>query len=366
MYKRNTNGSINQWQIIVNGDSFYTEEGQVGGVISQSKPTKCIAKNVGRANWTTAEEQAIAEATAKIKKQKEKGYKEDINNVDTAVDYPPCMLAHKFIDREKEVKYPCLIQPKLDGHRCITRDNKPWTRGHKQHKCIPHIMESLAPIFEKYPDMILDGEIYSHELCNDFNRICSLIKKTKPTYEDLEDAEHLLRYYVYDAPRIGPYTEKDNFLDRYNMLKEVLKDVQYIEIVPTYIVNSRKEIDEYHTKFLADGYEGIMIRINGSYEDKRSKNLLKLKIFDDDEFIINGIIEGKGNKTGMAATVECISKSGEPFAPNIKGPHSLLKKIWNNKEYYIGKKCTVRYFGLSSDKFIPRFPYVIDMDRTDI
>lgn len=366
MYKRNTNGSINQWQIFVDGDSFYTEEGQVGGVISRSKPTKCEPKNVGRANWTTAEEQAIAEAEAKIRKQKDKGYTEDINNVDSSVTYYKPMLAHKFAEHEAKVKYPIGAQVKLDGIRCVLRKDGGWTRNGKKHMCIPHIEEAYKPLFDKYPNMILDGELYNHDLHDDFNRLTSLIKKTKPTYDDLEDAEHLVKFYCYDAPVIGNLNETNTFMERYKAMRELLKDMPYTEIVKTEIINSKAELGAFHQKVLEQGYEGAIVRvINAPYENKRSKNLLKLKIFDDDEFIIEGIIEGKGNKTGMAGAVETHSKSGQYFTSNIKGPHSLLRQMWLNKQDYIGKKCTIRYFGLTPDKLIPRFPYVIDPDRMD-
>lgn len=364
IYKRTATGSIQQWTIFTDGNSYWTEEGQVNGVITKSKPTVCEAKNIGKANATSAEEQAVIEAKSKMQKKLDKGYFLNIKDIDNGVSYFEPMLAHKFEDRKDKIKYPVFVQRKSDGIRAIISKNGATTRNGKTHKCIPHILKALEPLFEKYPNTILDGELYNHDLHDDFNKISSLIRKSKPSQNDLEEAANVVEFHCYDVPRIASYTEQDNFHIRYFTMTQELQYIHpRIKIVATYSVDNEDRIKHYHEQFVSEGYEGIIIRLDAPYENKRSNNLLKFKEFDDDEFVIEGILPGKGNKANMASAVELHSKSGEYFTSNIKNTHDILENMLRNKEKYIGKVCTVRYFGLTPDKLIPRFPYVVDMDR---
>ena len=72
------------------------------------------------------------------------------------------------------------------------------SRGGKIFKSAPHILKTLGDFFEKHPDVVLDGELYCDKLANDFNKITSLVKKTKPNAKDLEESEKVIQYHVYD------------------------------------------------------------------------------------------------------------------------------------------------------------------------
>jgi len=368
LYKTAKTGAAQQWQIIVENNTFYSIAGQVGGALTTSKPTVCKGKNTGKANETSGEEQALKEAQSKWTKKVESGYVEDIANIGDGPDYYECMLAKKYVDYQDKVwraGVKVFEQPKLDGHRCIITKNGAQTRKGKVHKAIPHILKELVPFFKNQPDAILDGELYNTEFHDDFNTLSSIIRKQKPTTEDLILSEKYIQFHCYDAPVIGTLEEKDPFLDRYQDAVKKLSPIKYIRMVDTVEVGNHNDVMRAHEQFVAQGYEGIIIRLNKAYDNKRSTSLLKYKVFDDDEFVVEGIKEGKGNQTGMAVTIETHSKSGEPFEPSINGPHKFLVYVWQNKSKFIGKSCTVRYFGLTPDKFVPRFPKVIDLNREE-
>ena len=128
IYKRTQTGAIQQWEIIINNDSFYTIEGQYGGVLTTSKPTIVEGKNIGKANETSLKEQAIKEAQAKWDKKCEKGYTTDINAIDTSKKFFEPMLAHKYVDYKDDVIFPILVSPKLDGCRMVAQ-KKGWIEG---------------------------------------------------------------------------------------------------------------------------------------------------------------------------------------------------------------------------------------------
>lgn len=371
LYKRAKTGSPQSWQIFVEDNQYWTAAGQVGGVITKSEPTTCEGKNIGRANETTASEQAIAEAQSKWQKKVDRGYFESLNDIDEGTSYFEPMLAKKFENEKHKIDWSkgCIIQPKLDGIRAIITKDGATTRNGKEHKAIPHILKALKPLFDIDPNLIIDGEVYNHLLHDDFNKIASVVRKTKPTAFDLEESARLAQFHCYDTPRVDIYNENSSYLRRREefiklMNKTNIKENDCFQLVHNIRIFEEADVKSAHAEFVSQGYEGIIVRIaDAPYEHKRSDNLLKYKVFDDDEFVIEGVLPGKGNKANMAGSIELHSKSGEYFTSNIKAPHDVLTNMLKNKSKYIGKTCTVRYFGLTPDKEIPRFPYVIDMDR---
>ncbi len=223
IYKLTEVGNIQQWTMVIDGNGYFSREGIVNGKISENKPTVCEGKNGGKANATTPEEQAEKEAQAKWQKKLDKGYfktQEEAAGGNTKF-YEP-MLAHKFDDHKAEIKFPILCQPKLDGIRCVTTKAGMFTRNGKAIISAPHIFSNLKEFFAKNPNAVLDGELYTDKLANDFNKICSLVKRTKPTAEELADSAKMIEYWVYDAPVIGILNESDKFSERLELIKKSL------------------------------------------------------------------------------------------------------------------------------------------------
>jgi len=387
LYKQTTTGATQSWVIEVEADKFRTISGQLDGKKITNKWTVCKAKNVGRANATTAEEQALKEAEAKHQKKREKGYTLDIAKIGQKKFYEP-MLAQDFKNklRNKEVMseidecgYGAAVfsQPKLDGIRCLAMREGLFTRTGKEIVAVPHIHEALKPFFKKYPNAVLDGELYNHAYKDDFNTIIHLVRKQKLTEEHLEESL-MVEYHIYDAPVIGKhnpsrpsgcYTEKDLFSDRTSVLDAQFANLELnqgqcphwispLVIVETTEVNSREHLDELYGEYTEQGYEGQMIRIDAPYENKRSPKLLKRKEFMDEEYTVLGWEEGGGNRAGTLKHLKFANKDGKEFHSNIKGTFEYLTKLFKNADELIGKEATIKYFNLTPDG-VPRFPYVI-------
>jgi DNA ligase 1 len=310
---------------------------------------------------TTAEQQAEAEARAKWKKKKDKGYQEDIKNVDVVTFIEP-MLAHKYVDRKEEIDLILegggfvFCQPKLDGIRCVVTKNGMFSRNGKPILSAPHIHKALLPIFADCPDAIFDGELYCDKFKHDFNKICSLVKKTKPTPEDCAESAKVIEYWIYDTL----YQKEKPFSLRFNWLSKVLQDLmtEKIKLVKTQIIRSKHALDVMYGQYLESGVEGQMIRVDAEYEQKRSKYLLKRKEFQDSEFKIIDIEEGSGNKQGIAASALLVDKSGKVFNANIKGCFDYCKELLERRREVLGKMGTVQYQNLTPDG-VPRFGYLI-------
>jgi ATP-dependent DNA ligase len=148
-------------------------------------------------------------------------------------------------------------------------------------------------------------------------------------------------------------------------------------MVETYLAQSEADMLSKYSEYIEQGYEGLMIRtLQGDYENKRSKTLLKYKTFEDDEFEILEVFEGSGKLTGMVGQMLFKIKSGAMFFSTVNGTQEYLTELLKQKQELIGKKATVKYFELTADRIdengkiikggIPRFPKVINIDRFDI
>lgn len=350
LYKRSVAGKISFWQIEVVENKFRTESGFTDGKKIISEWTGCIGKNKGKSNSTDANKQALQQAKAMHKKKMELGAFEDVNDIDQPIHFKP-MLAREL--SEVTLEFPMASQPKYDGVRCPVRVDGMWSRNGKKIISAPHIYNSLQLIFEKHPDLVLDGELFSERSEEvDFNKIISCVRKTKPEPEDLVESERYIKLYVYDCP-----SHDGGFKDRYDYL-QTLELPDTIIIVPTVIVNNMNDVKKLFSVYIEQGYEGEMLRVlDGEYQNKRSKNLIKYKEFMDDEFEIIGVEEGLGklqNKVGR------LNFNG--FSAAVNGNHEYLAKLWENRNELIGKTATVKFQEYTSDN-IPRFPKVVQIDR---
>ena len=358
LYKRATNGKVVEHTIEVENNCFRTISGYTDGVKTTSEWTCCSGKNIGKKNETTPNEQAMAEAKAMWTKRVELGSFENINDIDNEVYFSP-MLAHKWEDYKDKIQYPVYSQPKLDGIRCIVKADGMWSRNGKKIISAPHIYESMKPLFETNPDLIFDGELYADKFANDFNAICSLVKKTKPTESDLQKSKEQIQYHIYDLP-----SHNGVFIERHKVLRNIDIPTHCCQFVSTFRIDEENEISYFYELYIGENYEGQMIRLNKEYEQKRSKSLLKHKSFIDEEYTILDIEEGIGNKTGMVGSFVFENKDGKRFNASPKYNWEECKNLWNQRQELIGKSATVKYFNLTpGESPIPRFPYVINIDR---
>lgn len=251
------------------------------------------------------------------------------------------MLAHKVGKKDIDFYDKVFLQPKLDGVRCVFTKDGAFSRTGKQFKNVAHLEHDLADFFEDHPFTILDGELYNHKLKHDFEKIISLVRKTKPTEDDRLDAQHLVQYHVYDTMASGV-----NYEARYDWLVSNLPIARSMTLIINPIVISMTQAKEMHKMYLEQGYEGSMLRTNGFYEQKRSYNLQKFKDFHDTEATIIDYVAGKGKRTGTLGKFIMRDDEGIEFGcPPGKGyNYEALADMLVNVNDYIGKRATFTYF----------------------
>jgi len=256
------------------------------------------------------------------------------------------MLAYKAGIKPIDFSEQVFIQPKLDGVRCLFTKDGAFSRTGKQFMNVWHLESQLKEFFTIHPDIVLDGELYNHELKNDFEKIISLVRKQKPTLDDRNEASKLINFHVYDFISNTPadYKTRIDVLGQWSgLLGWDYTDVYVLTTIP---VRSYEDARAIHDANLAGGFEGSIIRLNKPYEQKRSYNLQKFKDFSDKEATIIDYVEGKGKRTGTLGKFIMRDENGIEFGcPPGKGyTHANLRDILNNITNYIGKQATFTYF----------------------
>jgi len=352
---------IKGWRVYIVGDTYHRESWVEGGVVKTYEGVKAVSMNVGRSNGTTPQEQAIFEAHAEWKKKKDQCYKEeypvlkkkgDVQDIDYSALRP--MLAQKYEERKKYLKFPCGASYKMDGVRALIYNDpedgetKILSRTGKEFNHMNLIRRQCEYLFEKFGPLILDGEIYSHNL--PFNVISGMARsKNKP--HPLEDK---MEFWIFDIVDL-----EKKYIDRARVLSELegeskmcpnLKFVTYDE------VKSEAEITTFHNKYVQLGFEGLILRnLDGMYSIKhRVNDLLKYKEFDDKEFLVVAVNEGVGSEAGAAIFV-CAGPNNQTFTVRPRGDIAKRKWQYKNRRMYVGKMLTVRYQP-SKEDVLPRFP----------
>ncbi len=361
LYKIDTKGKTRVWWIEYDEEKYRTHAGILDGKIVVSGWQRPTEKNVGRSNATTVAEQVLAEVKAEYEKKLHQGkYHFSPSGAEQGAKFIECMLASKFDDK-KHKQYPYFSQPKLDGIRCLISKNGMQSRQGKPITSCPHILEALDPFFQAFPDAILDGELYNHDLRDNFEKIVSLVRKTKPTTADYIEASKLVQYHVYDCVMDEPFMDRLSFISKHFGTYNSFGDRYYpiVRAVQTQFINVEQDIEKMLGEYLEMGYEGQILRVpNSPYEGKRSKNLIKHKEFQDEEFVIVNIEEGLGNWEGYAKSVEIRLEDGTTQNSGVRGNQEFMEQLLKDKEQYIGTEVTVRYQNKTADGKL-RFPVVV-------
>jgi DNA ligase 1 len=342
LYSRTATGAVNVWRAWTEGPVIVCEWGQQGGKMQVSRAT-ALAKNEGKRNSTTAEEQALKEVVALYAKQMKKKYSDSLETAGETKRIKP-LLAGEWQKHKNKIQYSCHVQPKLDGVRTLgfRVDGKVvlQSRGGDFYD-VKHIQDQLESVLG--PDDVLDGELYIHG--TPLQTITSLVRRPQPGSKSLE-------YHLYDV-----VVEDVPWSERYELLYGLdLKGASHVGRVATLTANSEEEVIEHQKNFIEAGYEGAIVRNGkGLYrEGYRSPDLLKVKTFCDDEFTIVGWKTGKG-KFESCPIFRCVTAGGKEFDVTPKGTAEERVEMLRQADEIVGQLMKVKYFAYSPDG-IPLFP----------
>lgn len=361
LVKENTAGNTYLWIEI-----FYTDQGYYSShgygnfndnheFIKNPKEittelTSSIPRNAGKKNATSQSEQAHKDATAMYTRKLKEGYHLPEHE---GLDRFKPMLCYSYDKAVHSDNYEVYMQPKIDGIRCITKISNGVVHCISRNnnmfavELADYIKTLVGPILESNYEVFLDGEIVS-------------------TSGYLEDAKPITngtlingQYILFDMVISG--FEGVTYKDRYEKLNSIIQRCSegdpsklILKMIPTRS-DTFGRADEYLNSVIKSGFEGLIIRDpNSIYEhNKRSKGLLKYKRVITEEYTILDILEGKGNRRGLASSIR-FKHEGHDFFAGVKLTNEECQKIWIDRDKHIGKMATVEY--LDKTKYnVPKF-----------
>lgn len=383
----------------------WVEYGRVDGKITRGAPTYSEAKNIGRANERTALQTGLIDARSRFLKQKKRGYRETKNEeLDDKLKcharwYP--MLLHKFEKYKKKIKYPCYLQEKLDGQRCLAflnLKNKKiddvtiddvvlYSRTQHNWKGHSYIKEELLPILINMYDekdncsLYLDGELYRQN--TPLQDIASFSKN-----EQINDkaGPNANQYWIYDC--FYPTKLDLGYEDRLELLDDAFQDypddhednnkywVKYLEVE---IAKSEKEVYDLLEKHIKLGHEGVVVKnVNMKYltsythtgDFLRSKEALKLKKRIREEYPVVDFTHGSRGDAKKRIIWILETEKGDKFKATPNVPHEEAEKLLKKANKKFDKKFKDRMmtieFESKSKKGIPLKPKAIGFRDTTI
>ena len=270
------------------------------------------------------------------------------------------MLAYPVSSKPIDYTNKISMQPKLDGVRCVIQSQQKFveeSRGHmgtarifktvvtaysrtgKEWKNIDHILKELVPFFLKHPNVVLDGELYNHDLRNDFEQIISCVRKTKLTDEHRAQSRELVQFHCYDI-----IDETLTFEERNYFIQKHVKQSYCVKHVKTQAVSTESLSKVVHQQNLDAGYEGSILRLNTEYQCKRSHSLRKFKDFHDAEATIIGWVEGKGKRAGTIGKFVAMDDDAVDFGMPVMDKFKYLQENFEEMKTWVGKTATFTYF----------------------
>jgi DNA ligase-1 len=370
LYQKDSTDRIRSWQIEVvkhpNHSEIIINTGLLDGAKVKTVTQITEGKNIGKSNETDHYSQSVLEANSKVDSQLKKGYVKDFNNIQNkdllGSGIPAPMLAHKHhpTGEQKSSKTlaqmgilgkKIMVQPKLDGNRCIIKvENGVATMYTRSGDVMPVQLDNILTdvivnAWSAPSSFILDGELFSDKFS--FNKLNGLIKRQTASKEDIEERKNI-KYHLYDVMFDEGYEK------RYDFIQNFASD--NIEVIPSYeIIATDENIKKYLEQFLATGNEGLMIRrLDMPYDHKRSWQLVKVKVFEDEEFELVGFEEDK--RKGFVGAFVMLNKDGNTFNAGASGQSEEDRTyMWNHPGEFVGKMATVCFFG-RSEYNVPRFP----------
>ena len=367
-----SNGKKRFWEIWIEADKnknifIHRKYGIINGKITNQ------IKEINHIGTITIFEKAKTECNSLWRKKKESGFQEensikDNNNIKSKSQMIKPMGAHKLNDYFLKIKYPACVQKKLDGFRCLSHieNNEAilYSKNMKKFVFLNHIKKELAKIKE-LSDIYLDGELYEFGL--GLHDISSFVMKKYATCEN-EIEMKKISYYIFDMFDLNHMNLP--FSHRYQYLQNIFKKYKfkYLKLVECKLVNSYEEIKNLDTKYLLEGYEGVIVRnLDGVYKlNTKSYDVLRTKEFKKKEFIIIGAKEGTGTQKGAIIwNLKCLNHSVHTFwaipLGTIEERIKYFKDYEKNKNKFIGKKALVKFLEMNNNGCVSRNPIVINV-----
>jgi len=240
---------------------------------------------------------------------------------------------------------------KLDGLRCICikkgNDVRFYSRKGKEFLTLDKVKEEVLKINKD--SFVLDGElcIVDENGDEDFKGITKVYNKKAFTIPNP-------KYKIFDYLYVEAFESKEGSIKlfaRYGYLLSLIpKDNPILEVVEQVPMNE-ESFTEMQKEASDKGWEGLILRRNVGYKGKRSNDILKVKKFYDDEYVVKSIDTGMFQVVidGIRQEIETLTAvhiEHKGFDVKVGSGFSLEQRqyYYSNPNELIGKTITVQYF----------------------
>lgn len=301
---------------------------------------------------------------------------------------------------EPKLKFPCIVQPKLDGVHSVNRHGKLLGRSLKAHENLYTTELFSQPEYHGFC-----GEMIDADLGATHPDLCRITSGNLRRIEGKPNIEWYLFDYVTEGTKNLSY---DKRIERLLTHLDEINHPANIHVIGRVYVKNMRELIELENQYLELGYEGIIIRDpNAAYKygrcGKTFMGCWRVKRFIEEEILVDKINEGMHNANeavknelgrtersthqenmlpnGLLGNMEgCTLKdivdpqSGKLLVPKgervIVSPgemdHAMRKFYWENPNEIVGHVIKFKLFPKGiKDK--PRFPtYVSHRNSNDM
>jgi DNA ligase-1 len=282
-----------------------------------------------------------------------------------------CMLAHDGANHEKKIAGVKLLEPKLDGVRCITivdydaRTVTMYSRNGKILENFSHITDSLLTHIDDFErSYVLDGEIIS----TSFQALMKQVHR-----KDNVKADDAILMLFDIIPLAEFQTGKSTMGQRRRSkllasMKPTFDRVGNIGVIPQIEVDldgyvGELQFKEFNQTAIDEGYEGIMIKdADAKYECKRSASWLKMKPFIEVSLAVTATEEGTGRNVGKLGALVCEGEDdGKTITVNVGSgfTDSDRDEFWTDRNDLNGQIVEVRADAITQNQdgtYSLRFP----------
>lgn len=289
------------------------------------------------------------------------------------------MLAKKF--KAEKVSYPRYGQPKINGIRGLLRWDEItvgtgifaevipqpiFTSREGNIYYLPHLSSLFPREMFRYNGewLTYDGELYIHgESLNRIKASCPMVKKDGDP-QDVSGNPDRVQFWIFDLAILRSQEDRFMILDyklrHYKTLKgralhltDSVKDSKIV-VVPTIKIDSDIDAIMYAAYCIDKGFEGCILRDPDSLYNFGSRGAAMVKVkkaLHTECKVINVIPKPREPETGMFVLKNDINT--ETFECNPMGTFEERAEYLNNKDKYIGKMATVKYYERSGVAKVP-------------
>jgi len=271
-------------------------------------------------------------------------------------------LADKYEPKLVDWKDGWYVSRKIDGARCIaivdTNGNPTfYSRTGKEFDTLGIVSDGIKAL--NITNVVLDGELclVDEDGNEDFQGIMKQLKKKdhtipNPSFKIFDMITHD-EFYRKNGEKNRPYSI------RLANLTEIMtkNECSCLTFLEKELIHNDEHFQEWVKEAADYGWEGVMLRADEPYKGKRSKDLLKVKKFFDDEYEVVDTEMGpfryvKDGAENEEIMLSCVTIKHKGYDVRVGSGFSIEQRqeFYKNPKKILGKIITVQYFSESQNQ----------------